>query len=148
MLTLLQHFKKKFLLEQERERDSRKVESAFLDYFYCDLFKGYKKQEKCTIKRILLIGFQSLVKTNLGSNVTFNKTNHLDRSYLLIVGRCTTNLMLLKWDIPGLFLFIFVFLIQLTVKMFHIKVCQCQDSNHGTLVSEATALPTEPQPLP
>ena len=73
MLTLLQHFKKKFLLEQERERESRKVESAFLDYFYCDLFKGYKKQEKCTIKRILLIGFQSLVKTNLGSNVTFDK---------------------------------------------------------------------------
>ena len=46
MLTLLQHFKKKFLLEQERERESRKVESAFLDYFYCDLFKGYKKTRK------------------------------------------------------------------------------------------------------
>ena len=28
------------------------------------------------------------------------------------------------------------------------KVCRCWDSNHGSLVSEATALPTEPPPLP
>ena len=31
--------------------------------------------------------------------------------------------------------------------MFHIKVCRWLDSNRGPLVSEATALPTEPQPL-
>ena len=28
------------------------------------------------------------------------------------------------------------------------KVCRCWDSNRGSLVSEATALPTEPPPLP
>ena len=32
--------------------------------------------------------------------------------------------------------------------MSDIKVCQWLDSNRGPLVSEATALPTEPQPLP
>ena len=28
------------------------------------------------------------------------------------------------------------------------KICRCLDSNHGGLVSEATTVPTEPQPLP
>ena len=28
------------------------------------------------------------------------------------------------------------------------KICRCRDSNRGPLVSEATALPTEPPPLP
>ena len=32
--------------------------------------------------------------------------------------------------------------------MFHIKVWRWLDSNRGPLLSEATALPTEPQPLP
>ena len=32
--------------------------------------------------------------------------------------------------------------------MLGIKIRQCLESNHGPLVSEATALPTEPQPLP
>ena len=32
--------------------------------------------------------------------------------------------------------------------MSNIKVCRLLDSNHGPLASEATALPTEPQPLP
>ena len=32
--------------------------------------------------------------------------------------------------------------------MFHIKVCQWINSNRGPLVSEASVLPTEPQPLP
>ena len=32
-------------------------------------------------------------------------------------------------------------------QMFHIKVCRCLHSNCGPLVSEATALPAEPQPL-
>ena len=41
-------------------------------------------------------------------------------------------------------LFIFVFLIQLIVN----KICWWLDSNRGSLVSEATALPTDPQPLP
>ena len=49
-----------------------------------------------------------------------------------------------KWAFPGLFFFIFVFSIQLIVN----KKCRWLDSNCGSLVSEATALPTEPQPLP
>ena len=48
----------------------------------------------------------------------------------------------------GLFFFVFVFSIQLTVKMFNINFCWWRDSNRGPLESEATALPTEPQPLP
>ena len=31
--------------------------------------------------------------------------------------------------------------------MLYIKVCRCQDSNHGPVELEATALPTEPEPL-
>ena len=46
------------------------------------------------------------------------------------------------------FFFIFVFSTQLTVNKCLIKVCQCLDSNHGSLVSEATTVPIEPQPLP
>ena len=46
--------------------------------------------------------------------------------------------------ILGLFFFIFVFSIQLMVN----KVCRCLDSNHRSLVLEATALPTAPPPLP
>ena len=46
-----------------------------------------------------------------------------------------------KWAIHGLFFFIFVFPIQLII-------LKWLDSNHRSLVSEATALPTEPQPLP
>ena len=46
-----------------------------------------------------------------------------------------------------LFLY-FVFSIQLTVHIVQYKFCRRLDSNHGPLVLEATALPTEPQPLP
>ena len=35
-----------------------------------------------------------------------------------------------------------------TVDSNQIKICRCLDSNRGSLVLEATALPTEPQPLP
>ena len=42
----------------------------------------------------------------------------------------------------------FVCSTQLTVKKCLIRVCQWLDLNHGSLVSEATALPTVPQPLP
>ena len=55
------------------------------------------------------------------------------------------------WAIPGLFFFYFFLfnIIQLTVKnKCCIKICRCLDSNRGPLVSEATALPTESQPLP
>ena len=53
---------------------------------------------------------------------------------------------LFKWAIPGLF-FIFVFSTQLLMNNFT-KFRRWLDSNCGPLVSEATALPTEPQPLP
>ena len=33
-------------------------------------------------------------------------------------------------------------------QIFNIKVWPSLDSNHGPLMSEATALPTAPQPLP
>ena len=48
---------------------------------------------------------------------------------------------LLKLAIPGLFYFIFVFSTQLTVNKSLIKVCRWLDSNRGSLVLEATALP-------
>ena len=58
-------------------------------------------------------------------------------------------LLFLKWSIPGLFFFIFVFSgLQLTDNYVWRFYCQCWDSNHGSLVSEATARPTVPQPRP
>ena len=53
-----------------------------------------------------------------------------------------------KWAIPGLFFFIFVFSIQMKVNNDQYKFRRWLDSNRGPLVLEATALPTEPQPLP
>ena len=49
-----------------------------------------------------------------------------------------------KCAIPGLFFFIFVFSMQLTVY----KICQWLHLNHGHLVLEAGALPSQLQPLP
>ena len=59
-----------------------------------------------------------------------------------------TVLLFFKRAIPGLFFFIFAFLIQLTVNNVQYNCCRRQDLNRGSLVSEATAQPTEPQPLP
>ena len=57
-----------------------------------------------------------------------------------------------KWATPGLFFFIFrLFNTQLTVHnncSILINFCRWLDSNRRPLVSEATTLPTEPQPLP
>ena len=47
-----------------------------------------------------------------------------------------------NWDIPGLFFIIFVSFSLVN------KIWQWLESNHGSLVSEATARPTAPQPLP
>ena len=49
-----------------------------------------------------------------------------------------------------LFLYFWLFITQLTVYkcLILISFCQWLDSNHGPLVSEATSLRTEPQPLP
>ena len=56
-----------------------------------------------------------------------------------------------KWANPGLFFFIFhLFNTQLTVYnncSILINFCRWLDSNRRPLVSKATALPTEPQPL-
>ena len=46
-----------------------------------------------------------------------------------------------------LFFYFRLFNTQLTVNKC-LNICQWQGSNHGPLVSEATTLPTEPQPLP
>ena len=54
---------------------------------------------------------------------------------------------LINGPIPASFFFIFVFSVQLIVKSW-LKFCRWLDSNSGPLVLEATALPTEPQPLP
>ena len=51
-----------------------------------------------------------------------------------------------RWAIPGLFFFIFVF--SISMYNWQIQFFGFQDSNCGSLVSEATALPTEPPPLP
>ena len=45
---------------------------------------------------------------------------------------------------PSSFIFIFVFSTQLQVS----EICHLPDSNHRSLLLDATALPTEPQPLP
>ena len=52
----------------------------------------------------------------------------------------------LRLAIPGLFFFIFIFSIQMY--NWQIKFCRCWDLNCRSLVLEATALPTEPPPLP
>ena len=46
------------------------------------------------------------------------------------------------------FFFIFRLSILLTLNNVQYKFCLCLDSNRRPLVSEATALPTKPQPLP
>ena len=62
------------------------------------------------------------------------------------------NVIFFKWAIPGLFFLYFrLFNTQLTVYNCSILInfiCRWLDSNHGPLVLEAPALPTEPQPLP
>ena len=66
----------------------------------------------------------------------------------LIVCGLSISVVFLRGAIPGLFFFIFVFsIVQLVDKILLIKFCRCLDSNRGSLVSEVTALPTEPQPL-
>ena len=70
---------------------------------------------------------------------------------LITMVDCGRKFFLKKWAIPGLFFFYFHLFntIQLTInKKCSIKICRCLESNRGLLVSEATALPTEPQPLP
>ena len=58
------------------------------------------------------------------------------------------SIIVLKWAITSLFFFYFcLFYKQLTMSRFN-KSCRWLDSSRGPLVLEATAMPTEPQPLP
>ena len=53
-----------------------------------------------------------------------------------------------KWTIPGLlFLYFRLFNSWQLIDMFPIKIGKWLDLNRGPLLSESTALPTEPQPL-
>ena len=49
---------------------------------------------------------------------------------------------------PASYLYFHLFNTVDNKQMFYIKVCRWLDSNRGPLVSDVTALPTEPQPLP
>ena len=53
-----------------------------------------------------------------------------------------------KWAIHGIFLFIFVYSIQLILNKCSTYFCRLLDSNRRLLVLEVTAVPTETQPLP
>ena len=57
-----------------------------------------------------------------------------------LVSQLAGTICFLNWAISGLFFRLF--------QKFIIKSCRRLGSNPGPLVSEATALPTEPQPLP
>ena len=48
----------------------------------------------------------------------------------------------------GQSLFFSLFNLNFTILQLVDKICLCWDSNHGSLVLDATTLPTEPQPLP
>ena len=89
-------------------------------------------------------------------NVTLNwlfllKEKGLPTSVIVLVPKMSSNATI-RYSKNGLFpasfFFIFVFSIQLTVINVQYKFCGWLDSNRIPLVSEATALPTEPQPLP
>ena len=76
--------------------------------------------------------------------VTLNCSSH-QKNYSFI----TRWIHLLKnGPFPATFFLIFVFSTQLTENKCSIKVCRWLDLNRGSLVSEATALPAKPQPLP
>ena len=55
--------------------------------------------------------------------------------------------VLLLGHSQSLFLYFRLFWIAIDINAFK-KLCQCWDSNHGSLMSDATSLPTAPQPRP
>ena len=61
---------------------------------------------------------------------------------------CNNVCFLKSGPFPASFLFIFVFSVQLIINKCSIKFCRWLEANRGPLVLKATALPTEPQPLP
>ena len=79
-----------------------------------------------------------------------SKLSNLSNDFLVTSGGNPT-FFFKKMGHSGLFFFYFRLFntIQLTVdNKCSIKFCRCLESNRGPLIPEATALPTEPQPLP
>ena len=90
-------------------------------------------------------------KTFLEEILIFSKFRNWKKLVLLLTTKSFFFFFLKKWAIPGLFFLYFrLFNTQLRVYKCSILInfCRWLDSNRGPLVSEATALPTEPQPLP
>ena len=77
---------------------------------------------------------------NFGLKLCSKQPSRNSRSFLKFCQRAKSGHIVF---IPGLFFFTFVFLYSR-----HYKVGRLLDANHGPLVSEANAEPTEPQPLP
>ena len=65
-----------------------------------------------------------------------------------ILIRFRYNWISLNGPFSASFLYFRLFLTDDSKQIFYIKVCRWLDSNCGPLVSEATVLPIEPQPLP
>ena len=57
------------------------------------------------------------------------------------------KILLLLWNLQAYLISSFVFSLQLSVNVQH-KFCRWLDPNRGLLELEATALPTQSQPLP
>ena len=74
---------------------------------------------------------------------------HREKQFLRLCETSTKNqtlcLVFFIWAYPGLFFIIFVFSMLFN---WQINFCRCLDLNRRSLVSEVTALPTVPQPLP
>ena len=69
--------------------------------------------------------------------------------FMYLLGMLTMSfLIFLNGPFPASFLFSSFQTVDSKQIMSDIKVCRWLDSNSGSLVSESTALPTEPQPLP
>ena len=67
-------------------------------------------------------------------------------SFLNLLPVYLANLFYKRGAIPGLFSFIFVYSV-FWLHKWQIKFCRWRDLNRGSLVSDVTALPTEPPPL-
>ena len=110
--------------------------SSALSFFRCYQSNGH------TFEFIVFLGNTNIVQAILSTSAIRGPSKIWFRFKLLF----------LKRAIPGLFFFIFrLFNTQLIVYnncSILINFCRWLDSNRGPLVSEATALPTEPQPLP
>ena len=67
------------------------------------------------------------------------------KSFITII---TGVVLFLRWAILGLFSLFSSFQCYNRWKIWYLKLCRWWGLNHGSRVSKATALPTEPQPLP